>query len=124
VWGLRILEDLDTSHIRFSQDKKIPFIQEWFSYTPELMLHFLETPEVKLLTNTLSYHQTILPVKNKIYKRLLPGLSNKIKNSGYDKLKGLFVESSQLFAENMPQRTLDDPYISYKDLVNILKGQT
>jgi hypothetical protein len=124
VWGLRILEDLDTSHIRFSQDKKIPFIQEWFSYTPELMLHFLETPEVKLLANTLSYHQTILPVKNKIYKKLIPGLSNKVKNSGYDKLKGLFVESSRLFAENMPHRTVDDPYISYKDLVNNLKGQT
>jgi hypothetical protein len=121
VWGLRVLEDLDTSHIRFSQDTNIPFIQEWFSYTPELMLHFLETPEIKWLTSTPSYHQTILPVKNKIYRRLLPGLSNKIKNSGYDNLKGLFVESAQVFSENMPRRTQEDPYISYEDLVNILK---
>jgi hypothetical protein len=85
------------------------------------MLHFLETPEIKWLTSTPSYHQTILPVKNKIYRRLLPGLSNKIKNSGYDNLKGLFVESAQVFSENMPRRTQEDPYISYEDLVNILK---
>lgn len=123
VWALRLLEDLDMSHIRFSIDKKIPFIQEWFSYTPELMLHYLETPEVKWLVNNPSYHQTILPIKNRIYRRLLPGISNKTKNSGYDKLKGLFVESTMLFDNLMPQRLQDDPYISYSDLIKMLKGR-
>ena len=123
VWGLRALEDIDMSHIRFSLDKKVPFIQEWFSYTPELMLHYLETPEVKWLANTPTYHQTILPIKNKIYRRLLPELSNKTKNSGYDKLKGLFVECTDLFERNIPERVDDDPYISYDDLIKILRGQ-
>ena len=124
VWGLRILEDLDMAHIRFSQDKKIPFLQEWFSYTPEIMLHFLETPEVKHLVTTPSYQQTILPVKNKIYKRLLPEIFNKTKNSGYDKLKGLFVETTDLFAKYMPDRIDDDPYINYDDLIKTLRGST
>lgn len=123
IWVIRMMEDLDTAHIRFSNDTGIPFIQEWFSYTPEVMLYYLETPEIKKLVSTPSYYQTILPVKNRILKKYLPDVFDKKKNTGYDKLSALSIEGNQLLSENMPYRINDDPCITYDKLVEMLKGE-
>ena len=51
-WYYCLRENEDGSAMRFSDKYKLPLVNEWFSYTPELMLYYLEDPEIQALVST------------------------------------------------------------------------
>ena len=123
-WVLRNIETLEASHVRFAQKFNIPFIIEWFSYTPELMLYYLEDPAIKYLVGDNTPYWSVTPVKNIILRRLVPELRIKEKTTGYENLKGLHVESRAKLASLMPDNIGDThPYLGYNELIKRLRGQ-
>jgi hypothetical protein len=123
-WVLRNLETYEAAHVRFSQKYNIPFIIEWFSYTPEIMLHYLENEHVKKLVMPYSTYWSITPLKNMILRSMVPGLRKKSKGTGYENLKGLLHESKQMLGSLMPENIGDThPYLTYEEVLNKLRGQ-
>lgn len=123
-WVLRNIETLEASHVRFSQKFNIPFIIEWFSYTPELMLYYLEHPGIKYLVADKTPYWSVTPIKNIILRKLVPELRIKEKTTGYEKLKGLHVESRARLASLMPDNIGDTkPFLGYDELIKRLRGQ-
>jgi len=85
-WYYTFRENEDASAMRFSNRYKIPLVNEYFSYTPEIMLYFLEsTFGVQNLLND-KYKLTSVSSKNDILKRLYPCVRKKIKTHGFEKL--------------------------------------
>lgn len=122
-WVLRNLETYEAAHVRFSKKYNIPFIIEWFSYTPEIMLYYLENIQVKKLIEPNSAYWSITPVKNVILRSIIPNLRVKSKGTGYENLKGLLVESKQMLGSLMPENIGDShPYLHYNEVINKLKG--
>lgn len=122
-WVLRNLETYEAAHVRFSKKYNIPFIIEWFSYTPEIMLYYLENVQVKKLIEPNSAYWSITPAKNTILRSIVPNLRVKSKGTGYENLKGLLVESKQFLGSLMPENIGDShPYLHYKEVINKLKG--
>lgn len=123
TWGIRNLETYEAAHVRFSEKYNIPFIIEWFSYTPELMLYYLEDPSVKELVSTNNNYWSITPLKNQILRKLVPNLRIKSKSTGYENLSALLTESKQHLGSLMPENIGDShPYLTYTEVVNKLKG--
>lgn len=122
-WVLRNLETYEAAHVRFSRIYNIPFVIEWFSYTPEIMLYYLDQPVVKRLIGTASPYWSITPVKNQILRRMIPGLRKKSKGTGYENLKALLHESKQMLGALMPENIGDThPYLTYEEVITKLKG--
>lgn len=122
-WVLRNLETYEAAHVRFSKKYNIPFIIEWFSYTPEIMLYYLENIQVKKLMEPNSAYWSITPMKNTILRSIIPNLRVKSKGTGYENLKGLLVESKQILGSLMPENIGDShPYLHYNEVINKLKG--
>jgi hypothetical protein len=85
-WYYTFRENEDASAMRFSNHYKIPLVNEYFSYTPEIMLYFLESKfGVQNLLND-KYKLTSVSSKNDILKSLYPGIREKIKTHGFEKL--------------------------------------
>jgi hypothetical protein len=65
----------------------VPLVNEWFSYTPELLLYYLETPQIQQLVNTrFNYKLSSVSSKNSILKLLCPYVSEKKKTHGFENL--------------------------------------
>lgn len=85
-WYYTFRENEDASAMRFSNRYKIPLVNEYFSYTPEIMLYFLESNSgVQNLLND-KYKLTSVSSKNDILRNLYPGIRRKIKTHGFEKL--------------------------------------
>jgi hypothetical protein len=122
-WVLRNFETYEAAHVRFSKIYNIPFVIEWFSYTPELMLYYLEHPRVKSIQLPTSPFLSITPVKNQILREIIPGLRKKSKGTGFENLKGLLHESKQMLGALMPENIGDShPYLTYKEVMIKLQG--
>jgi ABC-type dipeptide/oligopeptide/nickel transport system permease component len=86
-WYYTFRENEDASAMRFSNQYNIPLVNEWFSYTPELLLYYLENPSIQeLTTNRFNYKLTSVSSKNKILKRLCPYATPKKKTHGFESL--------------------------------------
>lgn len=84
-WYYTFRENEDASAMRFSKKFNIPLVNEYFSYTPEVMLYFLESNLVKkMLSNP--YKLSSVSSKNDILSTLYPGVRPKIKTHGFEKL--------------------------------------
>jgi len=93
-WYYTFRENEDASAMRFSNLYDIPLVNEWFSYTPELLLYYLEDIDiVKLVSEKLNYKLSSVSSKNKILKRLQPNTREKIKTHGFEKLLAFNYES-------------------------------
>lgn len=124
TWILRNIETLEAAHVRFAMKYDIPFIIEWFSYTPELMLHYLDHPDVRRIAENKTPYWSITPAKNQILRKLVPDLRIKEKTTGYENLRGLHVESRIELAKLMPENIGDSkPYMTYEEVINKLRGQ-
>jgi hypothetical protein len=125
VWRLRIDEYGGAAMFRFSKCTNIPVISEWFTYTPELLLYFLETPEIQMLTGKRSYYQNSAHIKNSILKSLVEEIkdSEKIKKRGFEKINALNIEANWRLDNLMPFKLEDNnAMLSYSNAVNMLKG--
>lgn len=103
-WYYTFRENEDASAMRFSNRYKIPLVNEYFSYTPEIMLYFLEsTFGVQNLLND-KYKLTSVSSKNDILKRLYPCVRKKIKTHGFEKLLAFNYECYKNILKNEYRR--------------------
>lgn len=93
-WYYTIRENEDASAMRFSNKFGVPLVNEWFSYTPELLLHYMETPEMQwMFKNNGNMKLTSVSSKNSILRRLCPYVTPKRKTHGFEKLMGFNFEA-------------------------------
>ena len=93
-WYYCFRENEDASAMRFSLKYEIPLVNEWFSYTPEMMGYYLEHPKIQsLITERYNYKTSSVSSKNDILKELMPDILDKVKTHGYEKLMGFNGET-------------------------------
>lgn len=123
-WYYTIRENEDASAMRFSKLFNFPLVNEYFSYTPELLLYYLESPEIKsLVSNPLNYKLTSVSSKNEILKRLVPDIRIRKKTHGFEKLLAFNFEAYRTLASEQILRlepSLDG--IFYEDVISQLRG--
>ena len=88
-WYYCFRENEDASAMRFSEKFNIPIVNEWFSYTPEMMLYYLENLDIQqLMSDRFNYKLTSVSSKNLILSKLYPGIKMRKKTTGFEKLMG------------------------------------
>jgi hypothetical protein len=124
-WYYCFRENEDASAMRFSIKYGIPLVNEWFSYTPEMMLYYLEEPGIEqLLTNRYNYKMSSVSSKNDILRSLMPDIVDKQKTHGYENLMGFNGETYNTLHRSHPRRlqpSLDGIFI--EDLRTQLLGK-
>jgi len=125
-WYYCIRENEDGSAMRFSTKYNIPLVNEWFSYTPEMMGYYLDHPDIQSLMNTkFNYKLASVSSKNKILKSLMPEIVDKINTHGYERLLGFNGETYRELYLTHPKRlepSLDGIFID--DLEKQLYGDS
>lgn len=95
-WYYCFRENEDASAMRFSLKYDIPLVNEWFSYTPEMIGYYMEHPKIQsLITTRFNYKMSSVSSKNEILKELMPSIMDKKKTHGYEKLMGFNGETYQ-----------------------------
>jgi hypothetical protein len=124
-WYYCFRENEDASAMRFSIRYNIPLVNEWFSYTPEMMLHYLQEPGIEsLITNRYNYKISSVSSKNDILQSMMPAVIDKEKTHGYEQLMGFNGETySELHKSHVKrlESSLDGIFI--KDLKKQLYGK-
>lgn len=124
TWFYCIRENEDASAMRFSLKFNLPLVNEYFSYTPELLLYYLEDPDITtLVTTKYNYKLTSVSSKNAILKRLVPEIRVRKKTHGFERLLGFNFESYRQLTYDQIMRlesTVDG--IEINKVINILKG--
>jgi hypothetical protein len=86
-WYYTLRENEDASAMRFSAKYNIPLVNEWFSYSPELLLYFLESDGMqKLVNDPNNFKLSSVSSKNAILKQLYPEVTRKRKTHGFESL--------------------------------------
>lgn len=123
-WYHCFRENEDASAIRCSILNNVPIVNEWFSYTPELMLYYLEHPDIVKLVNTrYNYRLSSVSSKNIILNKLVSNIRPKVKTHGYEKLMGLNNEFYRQLESSQVTRlepSLDG--IEYNKIIQMLRG--
>jgi hypothetical protein len=124
TWFYCIRENEDASAMRFSLKFNIPLVNEYFSYTPELLLYYLEDPDiVNLVSTKYNYKLTSVSSKNTILKKLVPEIRVRKKTHGFEKLLGFNFEAyRQLTYEQIMRLESTVDGIEINKAINILKG--
>ena len=124
-WYYCLRENEDGSAMRFTNLYNLPLVNEYFSYTPELMLYYLEHPDIiKLVTTKYNYKLSSVSSKNNILRKLCPAVEKRVKTHGYENLLGFNFESYRKLASEQIARlesSLDGIY--YDEVIGMLKGQ-
>ena len=125
TWYYCFRENEDASAMRFSNLYNIPLVNEYFSYTPELLLYFLEDKDIKsLVSNKYNYKLSSVSSKNNILKKLLPDIRLRKKTHGFEKLLGFNFESyRQLTNEQILRLESSLDGIEYHNIIKMLKGK-
>ena len=93
-WYYVIRENEDASAMRFSLKYNIPLVNEWFSYTPEMMAYYLQHPTiVNMVSQRFNYKLGSVSTKNSVLYNYMPSLVRKVKSTGYEKLLGFNEET-------------------------------
>lgn len=126
TWYYCFRENEDASAMRFSNMYNLPLVNEWFSYTPELMLFYLTDPDiVSLVSDKFNYKLTSVSSKNNILKRLVPEINLRKKTHGFEKLVGFNYESYRKLTSDQILRlnpSLDG--IEYNTIISQLRGDS
>jgi len=124
-WYYCFRENEDASAMRFSLKYNIPLVNEWFSYTPEMIGYYIQHPDIQRLINTrLNYKLSSMSVKNDILKQLMPTIIEKTKSHGYERLMGFNTETYNTLCHSHPKRlasSLDGIFVD--DLITQLFGE-
>lgn len=104
TWYYTFRENEDASAIRFSNTFNIPVVNEWFSYTPEMVAYWLEHIDIQNLINGHNYKLSTVTTKNSVLKKLMPALHNKQKTHGFEKLIGFNCEAYEVLYKTHPHR--------------------
>jgi len=123
-WYYTFRENEDASAMRFTNKFDIPLVNEWFSYTPELLLHWLEHPKIKELVRTrLNYKLNSASSKNAILSTLYK-TRPKTKTHGFESLLAFNYTAYKDIGMNQIKRlesSVDG--IPYNIAIRQLKGQ-
>ena len=93
-WYYTFRENEDASAMRFSLKHNLPLVNEWFSYTPEMIAYHLQHPAVQcLFSEKYNYKLGSVSTKNKILYEYMPELTKKKKTHGYENLIGFNTET-------------------------------
>lgn len=125
LWYFHFRENEDCSAWRFNQLYNIPLVSEFFSYTPEVMLHYLENKEiVNLVTSPNNFKLNSVSIKNPILQKYLPDLRVKKKTHGFENLQAFNI-SSYKELEHYHVKKLDSGIdgIEYNRAISMLKGE-
>jgi hypothetical protein len=124
TWYYSIRENEDCSAMRFSNMYNVPLVNEWFSYTPELLLYWLEDSDInKLVTTKFNYKLTSVSSKNDILKRLVPEIRVRKKTHGFENLLGFnFQAYRQLTSKQICRLEYSLDGIEYFKTINLLRG--
>ena len=124
-WYYCFRENEDASAMRFSIKYNIPLVNEWFSYTPEMMGYYLEHSNIQRLINDKhNYKMSSVSSKNDILQSMMPSIIDKKKTHGYEKLMGFNVETYNVLYKSHVRRlesSLDGIFIT--DLQQQLFGK-
>lgn len=124
-WYYTFRENEDASAMRFTDKFGIPLVNEWFSYTPELLLHYLEHPLIQeLVTNKYNYKLNSASSKNVILRELYPYFRTKEKTHGFESLLAFNYVSYKAIGANQIKRlesSIDG--IPFEQAIRQLKGQ-
>lgn len=125
TWFYSIRENEDASAMRFSLKFGIPLVNEYFSYTPELLLYYLEDPDIiNLVFTKYNYKLTSVSSKNNILKKLLPEIRVRKKTHGFEKLLAFNYEATKQMASSQISRLEDSlDGIEYNSIIKMLKGK-
>jgi hypothetical protein len=124
VWNVRFQENIEAATYRVCQDTKVPIVMEWYYYTPELLLYFLESDHIRKLTSTRNQYVTSTRIKNDVLKSLVKDVkdSNKVKTYGYENLTNMVVEANWKFKNLIPYRIDQTDYgTEYNEVIKMLK---
>lgn len=121
-WYYTFRENEDASAMRFSLKYNIPLVNEWFSYTPEMMVYYLEHPGIQDLVSTkYNYKLGSVSSKNRILHNLIGGLTVKKKTHGYENLGAFNIETYfDLYKTHTPRLESSLDGIKLTDLVKML----
>jgi hypothetical protein len=125
IWYHCFRENEDASAMRFSMKYNIPVVNEWFSYTPELMLLYLEDIEIKNLVSVrpINYADSV-SIKNSILKRLLPEIRERKKTHGFENL----LEFNKTVYDDLSRQQMPRSYslngIEYYQCLHMLKTKS
>ncbi len=104
-WFVTYRENEDASAMRFSMKYNIPFIQEWFTYTPEILLYYLEDTRIQdLVTQRYNYKLSSVSSKNVILRSLYPNIRPKFKKHGFENLLAFNHEAYVELGKNLIKR--------------------
>ena len=124
TWYYCLRENEDASAMRFSNKFGIPLVNEYFTYTPELLLYYLENDDIQqLVTTKYNYKLTSVSSKNNILKKLVPEIRVRKKTHGFENLLSFNYESYRTMTSQQIMRlesSLDG--IEYNTIINMLKG--
>lgn len=124
TWYYCLRENEDASAMRFSNKFNIPLVNEYFTYTPELLLYYLENIDIEqLVTTKYNYKLTSVSSKNAILKKLVPEIRVRKKTHGFENLLAFNYESYRKMTFEQIMRlesSLDG--IEYNTIINMLKG--
>jgi len=86
-WYYAFRENEDASAMRFSLKYNLPLVNEWYSYTPELLLYYLESEGIKkLVSEKYNYKLTAASSKNTILEKMYSEFRRKEKKHGFESL--------------------------------------
>jgi len=85
-WYYTLRENEDCSAMRFSLKYNIPLVNEWFSYTPELILYWLSCPDIENMVKNSKFKLSSVSSKNAILKKYIPKIDLRKKTHGFEKL--------------------------------------
>ena len=124
TWYYCLRENEDGSAMRFSLKYNVPLVNEYFSYTPELMLYYLEDLDIQtLVTTKYNYKLTSVSSKNAILKKLVPEIRVRKKTHGFEKLLGFNFEAyRQLSGEQILRLESSLDGIEYNNILSMLRG--
>jgi len=123
-WYYTFRENEDASAMRFTNKFNIPLVNEWFSYTPELLLYYLEHPSIKELTTSTNYKLTSASSKNGILRQLYPNFRTKKKIHGFESLLAFNLTAYKDLGHDQVKRlefSLDG--IEYTQAIAQLRGR-
>ena len=104
-WYYCFRENEDASAMRFSLKYNIPLVNEWFSYTPEMMGYYLENESIqRLITERYNYKLASVSSKNDILKEYMPSIIDKQKTHGYEQLMGFNGETYNTLGKSHVKR--------------------
>jgi hypothetical protein len=124
-WYYAFRENEDASAMRFSLKYNIPLVNEYFSYTPELLLYYLESEGVKsLISDRYNFKLTAASSKNAILETLYCGFRKKKKKHGFENLLAFNEQAYEDIGFNQIKKleySLDG--VPYAQAIKQLKGE-